>query len=107
MKSDAHILGEEKPALSGAGISLAEPSDFFQLMKPRVMSLVVFTAIIGLLVAPGDLPLYNSVLAILCIALGAGASGALNMWYDADIDAQMTRTKKRPLPAALWHPEQH
>lgn len=104
MKSDAHILGEDRAALGGAGISLAEPKDFFQLMKPRVMSLVVFTAIIGLLVAPGNLPLYNSVLAILCIALGAGASGALNMWYDADIDAQMTRTKKRPLPRGIMAP---
>ena len=62
MKSDAHILGEDRAALGGAGISLAEPKDFFQLMKPRVMSLVVFTAIIGLLVAPGNLPLYNSCL---------------------------------------------
>jgi len=97
-------LTEEPVALVGAGLSLAGPRDFFQLMKPRVMSLVIFTAIIGLLVAPGSLPLYNSVMAILCIAVGAGASGALNMWYDADIDAQMTRTKKRPLPRGIISP---
>ena len=108
MSSDAHInpnvLSEETMGLEGAGLSLAGPRDFFQLMKPRVMSLVIFTAIIGLLVAPGSLPLYNSVMAIFCIAVGAGASGALNMWYDADIDAQMTRTKKRPLPRGIMPP---
>jgi len=108
MSSNAHInsdvMSDEPVALAGAGLSLAGPRDFFQLMKPRVMSLVIFTAIIGLLVAPGSLPLYNSVMAILCIAVGAGASGALNMWYDADIDAQMTRTKKRPLPRGIMAP---
>jgi protoheme IX farnesyltransferase len=104
MSSDTHIITDEPVALAGAGLSLAGPRDFFQLMKPRVMSLVIFTAIIGLLVAPGTLPLYNSVMAILCIAVGAGASGALNMWYDADIDAQMTRTKKRPLPRGVMAP---
>jgi len=104
MSADTHIVTDEPIALAGAGLSLAGPRDFFQLMKPRVMSLVIFTAIIGLLVAPGSLPLYNSVMAIFCIAVGAGASGALNMWYDADIDAQMTRTKKRPLPRGVMAP---
>jgi protoheme IX farnesyltransferase len=104
MSTDTHIISDEPVALAGAGLSLAGPRDFFQLMKPRVMSLVIFTAIIGLLVAPGSLPLYNSVMAIFCIAVGAGASGALNMWYDADIDAQMTRTKKRPLPRGVMAP---
>ena len=104
MSSDTHTLSDEPVALAGAGLSLAGPRDFFQLMKPRVMSLVIFTAIIGLIVAPGSLPLYNSIMAILCIAVGAGASGALNMWYDADIDAQMTRTKKRPLPRGVMAP---
>lgn len=103
MSVDTHIepsaISDEPLALAGAGLSLAGPRDFFQLMKPRVMSLVIFTAIIGLLVAPGTLPILNSVIAIFCIAVGAGASGALNMWYDADIDAQMTRTKKRPVRA--------
>lgn len=109
MSTDTHIIpdapvGLASDDLAGAGLSLAGPRDFFQLMKPRVMSLVVFTAVIGLLVAPGSLPLYNSVMAIVCIAVGAGASGALNMWYDADIDAQMTRTKKRPLPRGIMAP---
>jgi protoheme IX farnesyltransferase len=81
------------------GISLAEPRDFFALLKPRVMSLVVLTAITGLLMAPGDIDPALAVIAILSIALGAGASGALNMWYDADIDAIMARTAKRPVPA--------
>ena len=72
--------------------------DFFQLMKPRVMSLVVFTALVGLVAAPGHIHPVLAVIAILCIAVGAGASGALNMWYDADIDAKMARTAGRPIP---------
>jgi heme o synthase len=73
-------------------------SDFLALMKPRVMSLSVLTALVGLLIAPGHLdPLYGSI-AIFAIAAGAGAAGALNMWYDADIDAVMTRTAMRPIP---------
>lgn len=83
------------------GIRLSEASarDFFELLKPRVMSLVVFTAFAGLVLAPGALNPLLAFIAILCIAVGAGASGALNMWYDADIDAVMTRTAKRPIPA--------
>ncbi|MCK8235439.1 UbiA family prenyltransferase, partial [Erwinia amylovora] len=73
--------------------------DFVQLLKPRVMSLVVFTALVGLLVAPVSLHPVESFAAILFIALGAGASGALNMWWDADIDAVMNRTKNRPIPS--------
>lgn len=73
--------------------------DYFQLLKPRVMSLVVFTALVGLLVAPVTLHPIESFCAILFIALGAGASGALNMWWDADIDAVMRRTKSRPVPS--------
>jgi protoheme IX farnesyltransferase len=72
--------------------------DFIALMKPRVMSLVVFTALVGLVVAPGDLHPALAVIALICIAVGAGASGALNMWYDADIDAHMARTAGRPIP---------
>ena len=84
------------------GLSLAGPGDFFALMKPRVMSLVVFTAWVGLLLAPhaadgSVMPLWKAVASIICIAAGAGASGALNMWYDADIDARMTRTRQRPV----------
>ena len=87
-----------------SGLSLAEPSDFFALMKPRVMSLVVFTAWAGLVCAPGVLPLWKAIASIICIAAGAGASGALNMWYDADIDAKMSRTKKRPIPQGKMSP---
>jgi protoheme IX farnesyltransferase len=73
--------------------------DFLQLLKPRVMSLVVFTALTGLVCAPTAVNPILGAVAILCIAVGAGASGALNMWYDADIDAQMRRTRGRPVPA--------
>jgi len=79
--------------------SNAEVEDFFALLKPRVMSLVIFTAIVGLLVAPGTIHPLIAFTAILCIAIGAGASGALNMWFDADIDAVMSRTVNRPIPA--------
>jgi heme o synthase len=77
----------------------AEWRDFWALTKPRVMSLVVFTALCGLLAAPGDIHPVIAFTAILCIAIGAGACGALNQWYEADIDAKMARTSKRPLPA--------
>jgi len=73
--------------------------DFLQLMKPRVMSLVVFTALTGMVCAGTPMNPFLAGVAILCIAVGAGASGALNMWYDADIDAQMRRTRGRPVPA--------
>src|SRR5437868_13427412 len=67
-------------------------------MKPKVMSLVVFTALVGLMVAPGHIHPVIGFTALLCIAVGAGAAGVLNMWYDADIDAVMTRTARRPIP---------
>src|SRR5580765_7887537 len=73
--------------------------DYLQLMKPRVMSLVVFTGLTGLVCAGAPVNPFLAAVAILCIAVGAGASGALNMWYDADIDAQMLRTRGRPVPA--------
>jgi len=96
------------PAASGSGLSLAGPGDYFALMKPRVMSLVVFTAICGLLLAPGamsgSISLISAVIAIFCIALGAGASGALNMWYDSDIDGAMARTSQRPIPKGVLTP---
>src|SRR5690349_9230596 len=85
-----------EPALA---LSAAEVADFVALMKPRVMSLVVFTAFVGLLLAPGHLHPVLGFAALVCIAVGAGAAGALNMWYDADIDAVMTRTARRPIPA--------
>ena len=83
-----------------------EPSmgDYYALMKPRVMSLVVFTALVGLLVAPVPVHPFIGFVAILCIAVGAGASGALNMWWDADIDAIMKRTAKRSIPAGKVAP---
>jgi protoheme IX farnesyltransferase len=79
--------------------SAARWQDFLQLMKPRVMSLVVFTALTGLICAPTAIHPALAAVAVLCIAVGAGASGALNMWYDADIDGQMRRTRGRPVPA--------
>ncbi len=84
--------------------SIASVSDYVALLKPRVMSLVVFTALVGLIVAPGHVHPVIGFTALLCIAVGAGASGALNMWYDADIDALMTRTMKRPIPAGRIAP---
>jgi len=87
-------------------LSEASPRDFFELLKPRVMSLVVFTAFAGLVVAPGTINPFIGAIAILCIAVGAGASGALNMWYDADIDAVMSRTAKRPIPSGRVRPEE-
>ena len=77
----------------------ARVEDYFALLKPRVMSLVVFTALAGLLLAPGGINPIVGFVAVLSIAVGAGASGALNMWYDADIDAKMSRTANRPIPA--------
>ena len=77
----------------------ASASDYIALLKPRVMSLVVFTALVGYVCAPGPSDLVLGFAAILAIAIAAGASGALNMWFDADIDAMMTRTRARPIPA--------
>ena len=85
-------------------MSEATAGDFFALLKPRVMSLVVFTAIVGLVAAPASINPLIAAIAILCIAIGAGASGALNMWYDADIDAVMKRTAKRPVPSGRVQP---
>ncbi len=79
-------------------LSEATAGDYFALLKPRVMSLVVFTAIVGLVAAPGTMNPFIAIIAIVAIAVGAGASGALNMWYDADIDNLMSRTSKRPVP---------
>ena len=87
------------------GMSLADPGDYFALLKPRVMSLVIFTALTGMLLASGPLNPVLATAALLAIAVGAGASGALNMWYDADIDAVMQRTKMRPVPAGRVTPD--
>jgi len=94
--SDTSILQENT---ARAGYGSARASDYFALLKPRVMSLVVFTGLVGMAVAPGELHPVLAFTALLCIAVGAGASGAINMWYDADIDQIMERTKARPIPA--------
>jgi protoheme IX farnesyltransferase len=83
---------------SPVGPSLATPRDYFETLKPRVMSLVVFTALVGMVVAPGHVNPVIGGIALLLIAIGAGAAGALNMWYEADLDAMMSRTMKRPIP---------
>ena len=85
-------VARAEPSIAGVG-------DYIELMKPRVMSLVVFTALVGLVVAPVPMHPVLAFTALLCIAIGAGAAGALNMWYDADIDARMARTAARPIPA--------
>lgn len=79
-------------------------ADFVALLKPRVMSLVVFTGLAGLIAAPGHLHPVLAMVALICIAVGAGASGAINMWYDRDIDAGMSRTRGRPIPAGRMDP---
>ena len=87
-----------------AGGSTAGVGDYVEILKPRVMSLVVFTGFVGLMVAPGHLNPVLAAVAVLCIAVGAGAAGALNMWYERDIDAVMRRTAGRPLPAGRMMP---
>jgi len=82
-----------------ASIDVGSAADYIALMKPRVMSLVVFTAMVGLVMAPGNVHPVLAIAAISLIAIGAGASAALNMWYDADIDAVMSRTQDRPVPS--------
>lgn len=81
-------------------------NDYFQLLKPRVMSLVIFTGAIGMFLAPGDIHPFIALVTLLSIAVGSGASGAINMWYDRDIDAVMKRTKKRPIPAGRVNPDE-
>ena len=80
-------------------INGSEWVDYFSLLKPRVMSLVVFSGLIGMSVAPGEIHIITSLIALISIALGAGAAGAINMWYEADIDSIMQRTKNRPIPS--------
>lgn len=90
--------------IPGSAQNEAGFGDYVALLKPRVMSLVVFTAMVGLLVAPGEMHPFVAATSILFIALGGGASGALNMWYDADIDRVMTRTARRPIPSGRVQP---
>ena len=88
-----------------ASVDVGSAADYIALMKPRVMSLVVFTALVGLVMAPGSMHPVMAVAAIALIAVGAGASAALNMWYDADIDAVMSRTQDRPVPSGRVTPD--
>ncbi|MFN3447843.1 MAG: heme o synthase [Roseococcus sp.] len=97
--SDATMRGSEggiAPLVVAGG---SEVRDWIALLKPRVLTLVVYTGVAGLLVAPGALQPVLALTAILCITIAAGAAGAINMWYDRDIDAVMRRTQKRPIPA--------
>ena len=98
-----NLSGGPLALAAGAGDG-AEVRDFIALLKPRVMSLVVFTGFVGLVMAPGSLHPVLAAVAILCIAVGAGAAGAINMWYERDIDALMTRTRERPLPTGRMEP---
>src|ERR1700736_3844084 len=100
------ISAIERRAEPALALSAAEVADFVALMKPRVMSLVVFTAFVGLMLAPGHLHPVLGFAALLCIAIGAGAAGALNMWFDADVDAVMSRTARRPIPAGRVLPRE-
>ena len=93
-RADLRVAGHTDTVADGGTVG-----DYVALMKPRVMSLVVFTALTGLMAAPGKIHPLLGVIAVVAIAVGAGASGALNMWWDADIDARMERTSRRPVPA--------
>jgi protoheme IX farnesyltransferase len=97
--------GASAPLGASDDLDLSEARDWIALLKPRVMSLVVFSGLVGLLVAPGGIHPVLAVTAILCIAVAAGASGAINMWYDRDIDAVMRRTANRPIPAGRIRPQ--
>ncbi|MFM9940255.1 MAG: heme o synthase [Hyphomicrobiaceae bacterium] len=101
--SRASIATNQQPDRTA---TIGSVGDYFALMKPRVMSLVVFTALTGLVAAPGHIHPLLGLIAILAIAVGAGASGALNMWWDADIDARMERTATRPIPAGRITPDE-
>ncbi|RUX02264.1 protoheme IX farnesyltransferase [Mesorhizobium sp. M8A.F.Ca.ET.059.01.1.1] len=101
-------MSTQEGRLKDTAIRLSEATagDFFALLKPRVMALAVFTAFVGLMVAPGAMNPVIAMIAIGAIAVGAGAAGALNMWYDADIDAVMTRTASRPVPSGRIQPHE-
>jgi len=92
------------PSVAVGRGNIAAVADYVQILKPRVMSLVVFTGVVGLALAPGHLHPVLAAVAVLCIAVAAGAAGAINMWYDRDIDAVMRRTAARPLPAGRMLP---
>src|SRR5215475_5790575 len=100
MSDTAQTFSRAYPAASPASVR-----DYVDLLKPRVMSLVVFTGLLGMLIAPGHLDPFAAALAVLAIALGSGAAGAINMWYERDLDALMARTRNRPLPAGRVAPD--
>src|SRR6266581_4023770 len=100
MSDTARILSRAYDAAPSARVR-----DYIDLLKPRVMSLVVFTGLVGVLIAPGHLHPFAAALAVLAIALGSGAAGAINMWYERDLDALMARTRNRPLPAGRVAPD--
>src|SRR5471032_363991 len=91
--------------VGGEGAAATRVRDYVDLLKPRVMSLVVFTGLIGIVIAPVHLHPFEAFLAVLAIALGSGAAGAINMWYERDLDALMERTRNRPLPAGRVAPD--
>src|SRR5918993_1520345 len=99
------IVDNHAPELA-PHISEATVGDYVALLKPRVMSLVIFTALVGIVMAPGHMHPVMAFTSLLCIAVGAGASGALNMWYDRDIDALMQRTANRPIPQGRIMPSE-
>ncbi len=104
--SDTTIhMNARTATLDEAAGTEARVGDYIALLKPRVMSLVVFTGLAGLVAAPGDLHPLLAAVAVLCIAVSAGAAGAINMWYDRDIDAVMSRTQSRPIPAGRVDPD--
>ncbi len=100
MSDTAQILSRAHGATSPARVR-----DYVDLLKPRVMSLVVFTGLVGVLIAPGYVHPFAAALAVLAIALGSGAAGAINMWYERDLDGLMARTRHRPLPAGRVAPD--
>jgi heme o synthase len=107
LQTDEAVISPLSASLgqSGDGILEADYRDWIALLKPRVLSLVVFSGLVGLIVAPGHLHPVLAFTAILCITVAAGACGAINMWYDRDIDAIMRRTRNRPIPAGRIHPD--
>lgn len=95
----SNVLIETADVKTAAPVVISGVRDYIQLLKPRIMSLVVFTGAVGLLIAPGSIHPFLGMIAIFCIAVASGAAAAINMWYDRDIDAIMARTKNRPIPS--------
>ena len=102
--TDKSIAENEAATPDGARPYRARVVDFAIILKPRVMSLVIFVGLVGLLLAPGTIAPWTGAVAVACISLAAGASGAINMWYDRDIDLNMGRTRDRPIPAGRMAP---